>query len=737
MSQKKPKNGANKKAPIKNAYAPASVLIVDSDEFMQRNMKGYLNDIKVQKIDCLADATQVADMVEKAAYDLIILDWKNKKPPGSELLDFFRSCEKTMYTPLVLISGFVTKEDLTGAAQYPNTHFLVKPFTAEILINVVTRACKSAQDNFGDELLKQKRLFVLDHETEHASSEESIFEAAKLLGTDISHQGNKAYNGQDFSLTQTRQGHLSAGEDIRFEASAASAPKAATGVASEERTIQDEKGAGANPEKTGQELEELPASLGEKRNVDEQTEPKTQAESSEQSLAYESKHLQNSQMNYESEPTPSSFSAQDIDYRKPTKNVSQTEFHYGSEGISKKIAIQSALVVEPDESLANIVSKYLRDFGVNKVEKASNGENSWEKMKAQSYDLIIMDWRLRGLSGLCIYNRIRASKHLNKSLVVILCGFADREDFRILEEHPLTRYLEKPFQQEVFDQIVGNLGDFNAIYDEVHEFVRDTLDPMIMSQVDTGILLKEIQKRFQNNAKVLNIAAEYLLKKRLYVHAEKILIHALKHAPQNIAIISNLGKVYHHLNQPAKALRLLQKANFMSPHNVDRLCLMGEAGLTLQQPKQARDYFKKVLAIDVESSIAAAGLTISNNMEEHLGKYNQAQPLAMKFSSILNVIGITYVRNKEFDRGIEQYIAAMSFIQDDHVLARLQFNLGLAYLRARRFNHAENWFTSSSKLASEDFLKPALFLEKIGDFRTASSEELNRLSNEAFEIVAA
>jgi tetratricopeptide (TPR) repeat protein len=164
---------------------------------------------------------------------------------------------------------------------------------------------------------------------------------------------------------------------------------------------------------------------------------------------------------------------------------------------------------------------------------------------------------------------------------------------------------------------------------------------------------------------------------------------------------------------------------------------MGEAGLTLQQPKQARDYFKKVLAIDVESSIAAAGLTISNNMEEHLGKYNQAQPLAMKFSSILNVIGITYVRNKEFDRGIEQYIAAMSFIQDDHVLARLQFNLGLAYLRARRFNHAENWFTSSSKLASEDFLKPALFLEKIGDFRTASSEELNRLSNEAFEIVAA
>ena len=215
------------------------------------------------------------------------------------------------------------------------------------------------------------------------------------------------------------------------------------------------------------------------------------------------------------------------------------------------------------------------------------------------------------------------------------------------------------------------------------------------------------------------------------------MLHALKHAPQNIAIISNLGKVYHHLNLPTKALRLLQKANFMSPHNVERLCLMGEAGLSLQQPKQARDYFKRVLAIDSESNIATAGVTIANNMEEHLGKYNQAQPLAMKFSSILNVIGITYVRNKEFDRGIEQYIAAMSFIQDDHVLARLQFNLGLAYLRARRFDHAQNWFTSSSKLAAEDFLKPSLFLDRIADFRTASSEELNRLSNEAFEIVAA
>ncbi|MGK3946381.1 hypothetical protein ABK046_49505, partial [Streptomyces caeruleatus] len=81
--------------------------------------------------------------------------------------------------------------------------------------------------------------------------------------------------------------------------------------------------------------------------------------------------------------------------------------------------------------------------------------------------------------------------------------------------------------------------------------------------------------------------------------------------------------------------------------------------------------------------IANAGVTIANNLAEHLADKGQSQSVTAKFASSLNIIGITFVRNKMASRGIEQYRAAMCFVHDESVLAKVHFNLGMAYLRSK------------------------------------------------------
>lgn len=51
-----------------------------------------------------------------------------------------RGDERMAILPIVLISGFVTKDDITIAKTDPHSRFLVKPFTEEILLTIIKRS---------------------------------------------------------------------------------------------------------------------------------------------------------------------------------------------------------------------------------------------------------------------------------------------------------------------------------------------------------------------------------------------------------------------------------------------------------------------------------------------------------------------------------------------------------------------------------------------------------------------
>jgi tetratricopeptide (TPR) repeat protein len=138
--------------------------------------------------------------------------------------------------------------------------------------------------------------------------------------------------------------------------------------------------------------------------------------------------------------------------------------------------------------------------------------------------------------------------------------------------------------------------------------------------------------------------------------------------------------------------------------------MLGEVELNLNDPETARVYFAKALVIDPDSDLAHAGIVVADNMDEFVPLTNAAG-IPRNFASLMNTMGITFVRNGQFSKGIEQYRSAMYFLENSEDNAKVAFNLGLGFLRWGRPKDALPWFRKSEQLVGDGDSKSAGYVK--------------------------
>ena len=305
---------------------------------------------------------------------------------------------------------------------------------------------------------------------------------------------------------------------------------------------------------------------------------------------------------------------------------------------------------------------------------------------------------------------------------IILSGLSHREDFRILDESKSTKFIDKPFQIQIFDKLVKDTFLEKASYKVTTEKMGSILEQARGDEKKIVGVIKNVLQSTPNAFQFIASAGKFLSAQNDLGSAEKVLKIALRLDPKSVTIMSELAKVYHRQNRTSEAFKLLERAQQFSPDNIERLCQLGEVGLSLQDVDKARGYFKKALDIDEDNIQANAGITLSDNIEEHLSNEGKGSlPVNQKLASTCNIVGITYVRNKKMQKGIEQYEAAMAFTHDKQTTARLQFNLGMAYLRSENFGKALKTFEKAAANAGPDFDKAAIYAQKIKDYEAGGS----------------
>jgi two-component system chemotaxis response regulator CheY len=110
------------------------ILIVDDFAAMRGVVKKTLISMGFSNIHEAAGGPDAVRKIEQGEpFGLIIADWNMPHMTGLELLRFVRSRQDTTKMPFIMISAEGHPENIIQAAKAGVSHYLIKPFTAEVL----------------------------------------------------------------------------------------------------------------------------------------------------------------------------------------------------------------------------------------------------------------------------------------------------------------------------------------------------------------------------------------------------------------------------------------------------------------------------------------------------------------------------------------------------------------------------------------------------------------------------
>jgi DNA-binding response OmpR family regulator/tetratricopeptide (TPR) repeat protein len=112
------------------------------------------------------------------------------------------------------------------------------------------------------------------------------------------------------------------------------------------------------------------------------------------------------------------------------------------------------LLAEDNERLAAMLQNFLGGLG-HQVVAAADGMVAWQMLEAGGVDLLILDLKLPGMTGVELLQRVRRSAALKELPVVIMTGIYRGASYAAAAEKlGVKSYLEKPFTRDAFLEAV-------------------------------------------------------------------------------------------------------------------------------------------------------------------------------------------------------------------------------------------------------------------------------------------
>jgi CheY-like chemotaxis protein len=115
----------------------ARILMVDDDELLLQVTGDYLESLGHSVARC-GDPTQAAELAEKTAPDVAIVDYEMPRLTGTQLLTELRSGGRTHILPVIFLSGVGAMNYASQVPADPLVRFLQKPVDFEDLRGAIS-----------------------------------------------------------------------------------------------------------------------------------------------------------------------------------------------------------------------------------------------------------------------------------------------------------------------------------------------------------------------------------------------------------------------------------------------------------------------------------------------------------------------------------------------------------------------------------------------------------------------
>lgn len=124
-------------------------------------------------------------------------------------------------------------------------------------------------------------------------------------------------------------------------------------------------------------------------------------------------------------------------------------------------SMQRNILVVDDEAISiKLIEGILRDDPMYKIVSAEGGEAALKMLKTQSFDLILLDVNMPGMSGLETLKQIRKAY---QTPVALMTGDRDMETFAEFAELGCDDYITKPFQPLLLKEALHNMLERTVI----------------------------------------------------------------------------------------------------------------------------------------------------------------------------------------------------------------------------------------------------------------------------------
>ena len=199
-----------------------------------------------------------------------------------------------------------------------------------------------------------------------------------------------------------------------------------------------------------------------------------------------------------------------------TSNATSAVSNFGvSAEILEQTKSMKVLVVDDSKTLRRILIRELNSIGITNISEAGDGNEALERLRVESFDLMLLDMEMPELDGLGVLKVVKSTPELSYLPVIIV---SSAEDFdRIVEciQVGAEDYLPKPFNAVLLRARVFSSLEKKRLRDLDREHILELqrekemlhIEQMKSEKLMLNILPKPIADRLKKGEK--NIAGSY------------------------------------------------------------------------------------------------------------------------------------------------------------------------------------------------------------------------------------
>ena len=118
------------------------ILVVDDMSTMRRIVKNIMKQLGCANVEEAENGQDALDKLTAESVGFVISDWNMPVMTGIDLLRAIRADDKLKAIPVLMVTAEAQKENLVEAIQAGVSNYIVKPFTAEVLQEKMSKIFK-------------------------------------------------------------------------------------------------------------------------------------------------------------------------------------------------------------------------------------------------------------------------------------------------------------------------------------------------------------------------------------------------------------------------------------------------------------------------------------------------------------------------------------------------------------------------------------------------------------------